>query len=62
MLHPVGIRQFHDAVPFPVSYSEESGFYYFLAQASLRKLLMEGLDIVGYARKYLQKFEWNKQC
>jgi len=47
-MHPIGLRQFHDLVPLPTTESDEEGFYYFFAQASLRKLLMETLDVVGY--------------
>lgn len=46
--HPIGLRQFHEVVPLPLTDSEDEGFYYFLAQASLRKLLTETLDVVGY--------------
>lgn len=46
-LHPIGLRQFHELVPLPLSEAEDDGLYFF-AQASLRKLLMELLDIVGY--------------
>jgi hypothetical protein len=48
MMSPIGLRQFHDVVPLPLPENDEISFYYFLAQASLRKLLIETLDIVGY--------------
>jgi hypothetical protein len=51
MMSPIGLRQFHDFVPLPLSDNEDVSFYYFFAQASLRKLLMEALDIVGYKSK-----------
>jgi len=35
-------------VPLPLPETEEEGFYYFFAQATLRKLLTETLDVVGY--------------
>ncbi|OCL08327.1 hypothetical protein AOQ84DRAFT_376859 [Glonium stellatum] len=47
-MHPTGIRQFHEIVPLPLTETEVEGFYYFFAQASLRKLLMETLGVVGY--------------
>lgn len=46
--HPIGLRQFHEVVPLPLTETEEEAFFYFLAQASLRKLLTETLDVVGY--------------
>ncbi|KAF2840252.1 hypothetical protein M501DRAFT_991269 [Patellaria atrata CBS 101060] len=45
---PTGLRQFHEVVPLPLTDNEEEGFYYFFAQASLRRLLTETLDVVGY--------------
>lgn len=47
-LHPIGLRQFHEVVPLPLTDGEDEGYYYFFAQASLRKLLTETLDVVGY--------------
>jgi len=47
-MYPIGLRQFHEVVPLPLTNSEDEGFFYFLAQASLRKLLTETLDVVGY--------------
>lgn len=47
-MHPVGLRQFHEVVPLPLSENEEEWYYFFFAQASLRKLLTETLDVVGY--------------
>lgn len=47
-LHPIGLRQFHEMVPLPLSEAEDDGYLYFFAQASLRKLLTETLDVVGY--------------
>ncbi|KAH8602077.1 hypothetical protein B0O99DRAFT_129120 [Bisporella sp. PMI_857] len=49
-MHPIGLRHFHDLVPLPLSRNREEDLYYFLAQASLRKLLMETLDVVGHQR------------
>ncbi|KAF2096620.1 hypothetical protein NA57DRAFT_58523 [Rhizodiscina lignyota] len=47
--HPIGLRQFHEVVPLPFTdVEEEDGFFYFFAQASLRKLLADVLDVVGY--------------
>lgn len=47
--HPIGLRQFHEVVPLPLTEAEdEDSFFYFFAQASLRKLLTETLDVVGY--------------
>jgi hypothetical protein len=51
MMSPIGLKQFQDFVPLPLSENEDVSFYYFLAQASIRKLLMETLDIVGYRSK-----------
>jgi hypothetical protein len=48
MMPQTGMKQFHDLVSLPTSEDEDLSFYYFLAQASLRKLLMETLEIVGY--------------
>lgn len=47
-LHPIGLRQFHEVVPLPLSDAEDEGYLSFYAQCSLRKLLTETLDIVGY--------------
>jgi hypothetical protein len=47
-MFPVGIRQFHEMVPLPQFEEEDSGFYYFLAQISLRKFLTQSLEVVGY--------------
>jgi hypothetical protein len=46
--HPIGLRQYHDMVPLPLPSSEREAYYYFFAQASLRRLLTETLDVVGY--------------
>jgi hypothetical protein len=51
MMSPIGLKQFQDFVPLPLSENEDVSFYYFLAQASIRRLLMETLDIVGYKSK-----------
>lgn len=51
-MHPIGLRQFHDIVPLPLAEEEEIGFYYFLAQASLRQILTETLDVVGYHSQF----------
>lgn len=47
-MHPIGLRQFHEVVPLPITDHEDEGYYFFFAQASLRKLLTETLDVVGY--------------
>ena len=47
-MHPVGLRPFHEIVPLPLPDTEEEGFYYFFAQTTIRKLLTETLDVVGY--------------
>jgi hypothetical protein len=47
-MHPIGLRQFHEIVPLPLTDHEDEGYYFFFAQASLRKLLTETLDVVGY--------------
>ncbi|KAF2000728.1 hypothetical protein P154DRAFT_619961 [Amniculicola lignicola CBS 123094] len=47
-MHPTGLRHFHDMVPLPQFEEEDSGFYYFLAQISLRKFLTQSLEVVGY--------------
>ncbi len=47
-MHPTGIRAYHDYVPLPLSESDDVCFYYFLAQISLRQLLFQTLDIVGF--------------
>lgn len=47
-MHPIGLRHFHELVPLPQFEEEDSGFYYFLAQISLRKLLTQSLEVVGY--------------
>jgi len=47
-MHPIGLRHFHDIIPLPLSRKREEDLYYFLAQAALRKLLMETLDVVGH--------------
>jgi hypothetical protein len=49
--HPIGLRQFHEVVPLPLTSTQDNdddSFFYFFAQASLRKLLTETLDVVGY--------------
>lgn len=52
-MHPIGHRNFHDVVPLPRFENEDTGFYYFLAQISLRKLIATSLDTVGYKGKPL---------
>jgi len=47
-MHPIGLRHFHDLVPLPQFDEEDSGFYFFLAQISLRKFLTQTLEVVGY--------------
>ncbi|KAF2820060.1 hypothetical protein CC86DRAFT_471706 [Ophiobolus disseminans] len=47
-MHPIGLRHFHDLVPLPQFEEEDSGFYFFLAQISLRKFLTQTLEVVGY--------------
>lgn len=47
-MFPTGIREFHEMVPLPGFEDEDSGSYYFLAQISLRKLLTQSLEVVGY--------------
>ena len=47
-MHPIGLRHFHELVPLPQFEEEDSGFYYFLAQITLRKLLTQTLEVVGY--------------
>ncbi|KAJ4373798.1 hypothetical protein N0V83_002537 [Neocucurbitaria cava] len=47
-MHPTGLRHFHDLVPLPQFEEEDSGFYFFLAQISLRKFLTQTLEVVGY--------------
>jgi hypothetical protein len=47
-MHPIGLRHFHELVPLPQFEEEDSGFYYFLAQISLRKFLTQSLEVVGY--------------
>ncbi|KAF2493490.1 hypothetical protein BU16DRAFT_81215 [Lophium mytilinum] len=47
-MSPTGMRQFHEVVPLPQSTTEVEGFYHVFAQISLRKLLTEILDVVGY--------------
>jgi hypothetical protein len=47
-IHPIGLRQFHEVVPLPLTDYDDEGYYFFFAQASLRKLLTETLDVVGY--------------
>lgn len=47
-MHPIGLRHFHELVPLPQFDEEDSGFYYFLAQISLRKFLTQSLEVVGY--------------
>lgn len=43
-----GIRNYEATVPLPGSYYEEEGIYFLLALSSLRKLMVEVLDAVGY--------------
>ncbi|CAK7209413.1 hypothetical protein SBRCBS47491_000433 [Sporothrix bragantina] len=50
IMHPTGIRAYHDYVPLPLSETDDACFYYFLAQISLRQLLFETLDVVGFKR------------
>lgn len=47
-MHPIGHRAFQEIVPLPRFEDEDTGFYYFLAQISLRKMLQDVLDVVGY--------------
>ncbi|KAF2184813.1 hypothetical protein K469DRAFT_688419 [Zopfia rhizophila CBS 207.26] len=47
-MHPTGLRHFHEIVSLPQFEEEDSGFYYFLAQISLRKFLTQSLEVVGY--------------
>lgn len=47
-MHPIGLRHFHEMVPLPQFEEEDSGFYFFLAQISLRKFLTQCLEVVGY--------------
>jgi hypothetical protein len=47
-MHPIGLRQYHEAVPLPLAESDDDGHLFFFAQASLRKILTEVLDVVGY--------------
>ncbi|KAF2021583.1 hypothetical protein BU24DRAFT_23177 [Aaosphaeria arxii CBS 175.79] len=47
-MHPIGLRHFHEMVPLPQFEEEDSGFYFFLAQISLRKFLTQSLEVVGY--------------
>lgn len=44
----IGHRLYHEIVPLPRFENEDTGFYYFLAQISLRKLVCDTLDVVGY--------------
>ncbi|EOA85620.1 uncharacterized protein SETTUDRAFT_40149 [Exserohilum turcica Et28A] len=48
-MHPIGLRHFHELVPLPQFEEEDSGFYFFLAQISLRKFLTQTLEVVGYS-------------
>lgn len=43
-----GIRQYESQVPLPISDYEEEGMYFILALSSLRKVMVEVLDTVGY--------------
>jgi hypothetical protein len=47
-MHPIGLKHFHELVPLPQFEEEDSGFYFFLAQISLRKFLTQTLEVVGY--------------
>lgn len=47
-LSPSGLRAFQDQVPLPTSTFDDEGLYYFLALISLRKLLVEVHETVGY--------------
>lgn len=49
-MHPIGLRHFHELVPLPQFEEEDSGFYFFLAQISLRKFLTQTLEVVGYCK------------
>lgn len=51
-MHPIGHRVFHDVIRLPRFDNEDLGFYYFLAQISLRKLLTDTLDVVGYKGEF----------
>lgn len=43
-----GIRLYESQVPLPISDYEEEGMYFLLALSSLRKVMVEVLDTVGY--------------
>jgi hypothetical protein len=47
-MHATGHRAFQEIVPLPRFEDEDTGFYYFLAHISLRKMLQDVLDVVGY--------------
>lgn len=47
-MYTIGHRLYHEIVPLPRFENEDTGFYYFLAQISLRKLVCDTLDVVGY--------------
>lgn len=51
-MHPIGLRQFCEIVPLPLADEEQTGFYYFLAQASLRQILTEAIEVVGYHSEF----------
>lgn len=51
-MHPIGLRHFHELVPLPQFEEEDSGFYFFLAQISLRKFLTQTLEVVGYCKSF----------
>ncbi|PGH20116.1 hypothetical protein AJ80_03684 [Polytolypa hystricis UAMH7299] len=67
-----GILAFHESVPLPTSQVEEEGLYYFLALISIRKLLAEVVDTVGFKAGHAlyvpivaielrnQIFDWHK--
>lgn len=52
-MHPIGFQEFHGLVPLPLNVGDqdEESYYYFLAQVSLRKLMTEVLETVGFRGK-----------
>lgn len=46
-----GMREYSAEVPLPISRYEEEGMYYLLALVSLRKVMVEVLDTVGYSSR-----------
>lgn len=51
-MYTIGHRLYHEIIPLPRFENEDTGFYYFLAQISLRKLVCDTLDVVGYHGTY----------